>query len=98
MIKDEKMFIQAGAGFNFMFLTSYKRKYSDGTSGTVHVPFPPKDLFFTRPELSIGIGFIKKLEAIELTFKPTYAYNFTISKLNLIPTFNSLTLETFIKF
>jgi len=98
MIKEEKLFVQAGAGFNFLFMSTYKRKFSDGTKGTLRVPFPPKDFFFTRPEVSIGVGFIKKIGGLELTFKPTYAYNFTIGKLNLIPTFNSIALDIFIKF
>jgi len=98
MIKEEKLFVQAGAGFNFLFMSTYKRKFSDGTKGIIRVPFLPKDYFLTRPEVSIGVGFIKKIGDLELTFKPTYAYNFTLGKLNLIPTFNSIALDLFIKF
>lgn len=98
MIKKEKVFIQAGLGFNFMFLSTYKRKFEDGTTGVVRVIWPPKDFFVTRPELSLGVGFIKKFSKVEFTFKPNYAYNFTIGNLNLIPSFHSLSLDTFIKF
>lgn len=93
-LKENKMFVQGGLGFNYMFLSTYKRKFSDGSSGKLNVIIPPGNWFVTRPEVSIGVGFKKEFNKFDLTFKPTYRYNFTTGNLNLIPSFHAISLIT----
>ena len=96
-IVDKKISLHAGIGFNFMFLSSYKRKYNDGTKGSLSLALPPKNFFVNRPELSLGIGFNKTFGKLAFTFKPTYAYNFTVGRANLIPSFHSVSLQLAVK-
>lgn len=85
-------FIQGAVGFNYMLPAKYKRTSTTKT-GTQRFG-RPYNFYITRPELSIGIGFKEPFGINNLEIKPIYSYNFTIRRLNLVPTFHSLGIET----
>jgi hypothetical protein len=95
-LKKEAVFLQGSAGFNYMLPAKYKRVFSNKT-GTQRYG-RPNNLYVIRPELSLGIGLKKTIGNLELEIIPTYAYNFTIKYLNLIPSFHSFGIQTHLNF
>ena len=89
---NRSVFLQGAVGFNYMLPAKYIR--SIGKKIGVQKYGRPFNFFFTRPELSIALGFRKKLGEKTIEIKPIYSYNFTIKYLNLVPTFHSLGIET----
>lgn len=89
---NQHMFLQGAIGFNYMLPAKYKRT-STTKNGTQKFG-RPSNFYITRPELSLGIGFKEPFGINNLEIKPIYSYNFTIRRLNLVPTFHSLGIET----
>jgi hypothetical protein len=71
---NEKLFLNAGLGFNYKLKSTFSTTSSLGTE-SITLPKSGKNFFFSNPEISLGLGYKIKWSNIIVNVIPRYRLN-----------------------